>query len=114
MQNFWDPDKLLSSGANYYITIGRAGTGKLFAMQKKIIGHYITTGEQTTYRVRSDTIIMPSAKDLFAQFNDYISTLTNDKFNCVVYKNGCYYLAKFKNDNVDNVDNVPFFRIISG
>ena len=113
MQNFWDPDKLISNGANYYITIGR-GTGKLFSMLKKIIEHYITTGEQSIYRVRSDTNIMPSAKDLFAQFNGYIITLTNDKFNCVLYKNGCYYLAKFKNDKFDNVDNVPFFRFITG
>lgn len=114
MQKFWDPDKLLSRGASYNIAIGRAAVGKSFAMRKKIIEHYITTGEQSTYIVRFDINIKHTAKYLFAQFDGYIiSTLTNDKFNHVVYKNGCFYLAKLKNDKIDIVDNVPFCRIYS-
>lgn len=113
MQNFWDPDKLLSSGATYNIVIGRACTGKSFAMQKKIIEHYITAGEQSTYIMRFDTNVMRSAKYQFIHFDGYISTLTNNKFDYVVYKSGCYYLAKLKNDKVYKVDNVPFCRIYS-
>lgn len=114
MQKFWDPDKLLSSGASYNIAIGRACVGKSFAMRKKMIEHYITTGEQSTYIVRFDINISHTAKYFYAQFDGYIiSTLTNDKFNHVVYKKGCYYLAKLKNDKIDIVDNVPFCRIYS-
>lgn len=111
---YWDPDRLLSSGAGYNIAIGRACVGKSFAMCKKMIEHYITTGEQSTYIVRFDTSIMHTAKYLFNKFNGYIiSTLTNDKYDCVVYKSGCYYLAKLKNGKVDKVDNVPFCRMYS-
>ena len=113
MQNFWDPDRLLSSGADYNIAIGCARVGKSFAMQKKIIEHYITMGEQSTYILRFDTNIMHTAKYIFTQFDGSITTLTDNKFDCVVYQSGCYYLAKFKNDKVDKVDNVPFCRIYS-
>lgn len=113
MQNFWDPNKLLSSGAAYNIAIGRPCVGKSFEMQKKIIEHYIITGEQSTNIMRFDINVKHTAKYIFTQFDGYISTLTNNKFDYVVYKNGCYYLAKLKNDNVDNVDNVPFCRIYS-
>lgn len=113
MQKFWDPDKLLSSGASYNIAVGRACVGKSFAMCKKIIKHYITTGEQSTYIVRFDTTLMHSAKYIFTEFDSNISTLTNDKYNHVVYKSGRYYLAKLKNDKVVKVDNVPFCRIYS-
>lgn len=113
MGSFWDPDRLLSSGADYKIAIGCAYSGKSFAMRKKIIEHYITTGEQSTYVVRFDTTIKHSANYGYTQFADYISALTNDKYNYVVYKSGCYYLAKLKNNKVDNVDNVPFCRIYS-
>lgn len=113
MGSFWDPDRLLSSGADYNIAIGCARVGKSFSMQKKIIEHYITTGEQSTYILRFDTTLMHTAKYIFTQFDGSISTLTDNKFDCVVYKSGCYYLAKLKNDKVDNVDNVPFCRIYS-
>lgn len=113
MQNFWNSDRLLGSKASYNIAIGGACVGKSFEMQKKIIEHYITTGEQSTYILRFDTNIMHSAKYHFVHFDGYISTLTNNKFDYVAYKSGCYYLAKLKKGKVDNVDNVPFCRIYS-
>lgn len=81
MQKFWDPDRLLSSGASYNIAIGRACVGKSFAMRKKIIEHYIKTGEQSTYIVRFDITISHTAKYLFDQFNGYI--INTQKNGCI-------------------------------
>lgn len=100
MGKYYSYTKIDKIGATYNLIIGQRSNGKTYGACHKILETYIKTGKPSAYIRRMDEMIKPSyIQGLFDPHLDYIDEATEHRYNRVVYRSHCFYLARIDEDD---------------
>ena len=107
---YWNPSKLIGTGADFMLCIGQRGNGKTYGILKYFLQQYKKTKKRFCYLRRWDEDIKAyRMEQLFAPFRNLIDELCGDEFT-IVYKNHKFYLV---NGNGTKVDTLGYVLSIS-
>lgn len=107
---YWNPSKLIGTGADFMLCIGQRGNGKTYGILKYFLQQYKKTKKRFCYLRRWDEDIKAyRMEQLFAPFRNLIDELFGDEFT-IVYKNHKFYLV---NGNGTKVDTLGYVLSIS-
>ena len=107
---YWNPSKLIGTGADFMLCIGQRGNGKTYGIIKYFLQQYKKTKKRFCYLRRWDEDIKAyRMEQLFAPFRNLIDELFGDEFT-IVYKNHKFYLV---NGNGTKVDTLGYVLSIS-
>ena len=107
---YWNPSKLIGTGADFMLCIGQRGNGKTYGILKYFLQQYKKTKKRFCYLRRWDEDIKAyRMEQLFAPFRNLIDELFGDEFT-IVYKNHKFYLV---NGNGTKVDTIGYVLSIS-
>ena len=107
---YWNPWKLIGTGADFMLCIGQRGNGKTYGILKYFLQQYKKTKKRFCYLRRWDEDIKAyRMEQLFAPFRNLIDELFGDEFT-IVYKNHKFYLV---NGNGTKVDTLGYVLSIS-
>lgn len=107
---YWNPSKLIGTGADFMLCIGQRGNGKTYGILKYFLQQYKKTKKRFCYLRRWDEDIKAyRMEQLFAPFRNLLDELFGDEFT-IVYKNHKFYLV---NGNGTKVDTLGYVLSIS-
>ena len=107
---YWNPSKLIGTGADFMLCIGQRGNGKTYGILKYFLQQYKKTKKRFCYLRRWDEDIKAyRMEQLFAPFRNLIDELFGDEFT-IIYKNHKFYLV---NGNGTKVDTLGYVLSIS-
>lgn len=118
-EKFYSLNKILEKNADYNLIYGERSNGKTWAMNEYALKKFIDSGfvEETAYirRWRED-VKQAEMRTLFDGLTakGVISKLTKGMYDCVVYKQKLFYLARFDEDLNDYIIfERPFMRVFA-
>lgn len=107
---YWNPTKLINTGADFHLCIGQRGNGKTFGILKYFLNQYKKTKKRFCYLRRWDEDVKAfRMEQLFAPFRNLIDELFGEEFS-IVYSRHKFYLV---NGNGTKVDTLGYVLSIS-
>ena len=109
-------DQILAIDALYYLIFGMRSNGKTYGWCDLCIDHYIDDNLPSAYVRRLDSMLTrDNIANLFDPHIEKIKEKTKGKYNAVVYRSKCFYLARYatgKNGSTVKIaeDKTPFCR----
>ena len=107
---YWNPSKLINTGADFFLCIGQRGNGKTFGILKYFLEQYKKIKKRFCYLRRWDEDVKAfRMEQLFAPFRNLIDQLFGEEFS-IVYSRHKFYLV---NGNGTKVDTLGYVLSIS-
>ena len=98
MNEYWSPEEIDKTGANYRVVYGERGPGKTYSFKKKAIDNFVENGKQFAYVRRNDSETKPGVLSFFFDdINDYLQMRMKERYPqynsfAVMPKTGSFWL----------------------